>query len=97
LHECVIAINKIEVTTQTFLAKMFDCSQSTICTSLKRVRVVYKGFTYQSIEQLRLKNKAKINFFINVTLPYLLAIGANIFFLDETGFHCNMTLRRGYG
>ncbi|MEG7979115.1 MAG: hypothetical protein NY202_04405 [Mollicutes bacterium UO1] len=44
---------------------MLDCSQSTICTSLKRARVVYKGFTYQSIEQLRLKNRAKISYFIN--------------------------------
>jgi hypothetical protein len=76
---------------------MFDCSQSTICLSLKRAKVVYKGYTYQSIEQLRLKNRAKINFFIEETLPYLLTTDANIFFLDETGFHCNMTLRRGYG
>ena len=27
----------------------------------------------------------------------MISIGANIFFLDETGFRCNMTLRRGYG
>lgn len=97
LHECAIAINKIKVTNQRELANLFNCSQSTICSSLKRAGVVYKNFTYQSIEQLRLKNKAKINYFINVTLPYLLSIEANIFFLDETGFHCNMVSRRGYG
>jgi len=57
LRECVIAFNKIKVTSQRYLAELFDCSQSTICASLKRAKVVYKGFTYQSIEQLRLKNR----------------------------------------
>jgi transposase len=97
LRDYVVGISRLKVITQNTLAKMLDCSQSTICTSLKRAGVVYKGFTYQSIEQLRLKNRVKINHFINITLPHLLEIGSNIFFLDETGFHCNMTLRRGYG
>lgn len=87
----------VKVTTQKFLAGIFFCSQSTICRMLALVGVVYKKFTYQSIEQLRKKNQEAINHFINVTLPHLLEIGANIFFLDETGFHFGMVPRRGYG
>jgi len=97
LRDYTVVVSRISFITQTSLAKIFSCSQSTICLSLKRAGAVYKVFTYQSIEQLRLKNKAKIDYFINITLPYLLKIGANIFFLDETGFHLNMVRRKGYG
>ncbi|MEG7978433.1 MAG: IS630 transposase-related protein [Mollicutes bacterium UO1] len=55
----------VQVITQKFLAKKFSCSQSTICLSLKRARVVYKKITYQSSEQLRQRNKVKIERFIN--------------------------------
>lgn len=87
----------VKVITQKFLAEIFFCSQATICRMLKLVGVTYKKFTYQAIEQLRKKNQEAINHFINITLPYLLQSDANIFFLDETGFHFGMVPRRGYG
>jgi transposase len=93
---------KLKAITQKFLAGLFSwilrkkISQATICRSLKRAGVVYKKFTYQASEQLRQENRKKIKHFLEVTLPYLLQIGANIFFLDESGFHFNMAPRRGY-
>ena len=88
--------------TQKFLAGRFSwilrkkISQPTICRALKRARVSYKRFTYQASEQLRPSNKEKIEYFINVLFPYLLKIGAKIFFLDESGFHFNMAPKKGY-
>jgi transposase len=85
-----------QIITQKFLAKKFSCSQSTICLSLRRARVVYKKITYQSSEQSRKKNKARIEEFINKTIPSLLQSNTNIFFLDECSFHLNLAPRRGY-
>lgn len=44
----------------------------------------------------RRKNKEQIKYFIEVLIPFLLKSGANIFFLDESGFHLGMVPRRGY-
>lgn len=63
---------------------------------LRKAGVVYKKFTYQASEQLLRENKEKIEHFISVILPFLLKSDANIFFLDESGFHLGMVPRRGY-
>ena len=92
----------LETTTQKSLARDFSrwikrpISQPTICRALKKAGIAYKKISYQALEQLRKKNQEKINHFINITLPSLLQSDANIFFLDETGFHLNMAPRRGY-
>jgi len=65
---CSLTIT-IETITQKILAQTFFCSQSTISLSLKRAGISYKKITYQSIEQLRKNNKAKIEEFINGTIP----------------------------
>src|SRR5207248_7973513 len=90
--------------TQKFMAWVFSLllygcngvSQSTVCRTIKRMDITYKKITYQATEQLRKENQEKIEHFINVTLPYLLKIKANIFFLDECGFHLNEAPRKGY-
>jgi transposase len=89
-------IDAVKVTTQKALSQQFSCHQSTICRTLKRAGITYKKITYQSTEQLRRKNKAKIEEFINMTLPSLFQSQANIFFLDECSFHLNSAPRRGY-
>ena len=86
LHIDTVGINN-QTTNQKVLARKFSCSQSTICRTLKRAGIAYKKATHQSTEQLRKKNKAKIEEFINITLPSLLQSNANIFFLDECSFH----------
>ncbi|CAI2187813.1 9793_t:CDS:2, partial [Funneliformis geosporum] len=78
-----MAKNNNQVINQKGLARQFACNQSTICHSLQRVKITYKEITPQATEQLRKKNKAKIEEFINITLPSLLQSKANIFFLDE--------------
>jgi len=85
-----------QIITQKFLAEKFSCSQSTICLSLRRAKVVYKKITYQSSEQLKKRNKVRIEEFINKTIPSLLQYNANIFFLDECSFHLNLAPRKGY-
>ncbi|MCE8163311.1 MAG: IS630 family transposase [Candidatus Moeniiplasma glomeromycotorum] len=93
---------KLKTITQKLLAGRFSwnlrkkISQATICRALKRAGVVYKKFTYQASEQLWLENRNKIKHFLEVTLPHLLKIEANIFFLDESGFRLNMVPPRGY-
>jgi len=71
-------------------------SQSTICRALRKIDVTHKKATYQATEQLRKKNQEKIKHFIEVVIPNLLKSDANIFFLDECSFHCNLAPRRGY-
>ncbi|CAG8690768.1 8791_t:CDS:1, partial [Ambispora gerdemannii] len=53
----------VKIITQKSLAQKFSCSQPTICRVLQKLEITYKKISYQSSEQLRKKNKEKINFF----------------------------------
>ncbi|CAH1755676.1 7413_t:CDS:2 [Entrophospora sp. SA101] len=84
----------VKIITQKSLAQKFSCSQPTICRVLQKLEITYKKISYQSSEQLRKKNKEKINFFISEIIPTLPQ--SNFFFLDECSFHLNSAPRRGY-
>nr|CAG8435733.1 12350_t:CDS:2 [Entrophospora candida] len=103
-------INKLlERFTQQELADIFEINERTIRRLKKPNSTPKKAgrkrkLSQESLLALRLyaiaikdfTQKKEIKHFIEVIIPFLLKSDANIFFLDECGFHLNEAPRRGY-